>query len=165
VVSVVLGVAGALAIARNPAAWARALDSLFMSPLLLPALAFGFAALTTFSVIGVRLGFWTLVIGHVVVGVPFVLRTTIASLAKLDPALLESSASLGAGGRYTFRRVTLPLIARGSARARSSRSWPRLTTSRSHSFCPTRARRCCRSTSGRSSRPASTCGPPPRPEC
>lgn len=111
--SVLLGVAGALAIARNPSPWARALDSLFMSPLLLPALAFGFAALMTFSLVGVRLSLWTLVTGHVVVCVPFVLRTTIASLAQLDPALLESSASLGAGRRYTFRRVTLPLIARG----------------------------------------------------
>ena len=112
-VSVLLGVAGALGIAGNPSPWARALDSLFMSPLLLPALAFGFAALMTFSLVGIRLALWTLVIGHVVVCVPLVLRTTIASLAQLDPALLESSASLGAGRRYTFRRVTLPLIARG----------------------------------------------------
>ncbi len=44
---------------------------------------------------------------------PFVLRTTTAALAQLDPALLESSASLGAGRLYTFRRVTLPLIGRG----------------------------------------------------
>ena len=109
--SVVLGVAGALA--RSPSAWARALDSLFMSPLLLPALAFGFAALMAFSLVGIRLTLWTLVIGHVVVCVPFVLRTTIASLAQVDPALLESSASLGAGRGYTFRRVTLPLIGRG----------------------------------------------------
>jgi putative spermidine/putrescine transport system permease protein len=111
--SVMLGVAGALAIARHPSPWARALDGLLMSPLLLPALAFGFAALMAFSLVGIRLTLWTLVIGHVVVCVPYVLRTTIASLAQLDPALLESSASLGAGRRYTFRRVTLPLIGRG----------------------------------------------------
>ena len=40
-------------------------------------------------------------------------RTTIAALAQLDPALLESSASLGASRLYTFRRVTLPLIGSG----------------------------------------------------
>src|SRR5947199_10421999 len=45
VVSVVLGTAAALAIARSRSALARACDVLFMSPLLLPALAFGFAAL------------------------------------------------------------------------------------------------------------------------
>src|SRR3954467_10708685 len=43
--SVVLGVSAALAISRSPTLSARLLDSLFMSPLVLPALAFGLAAL------------------------------------------------------------------------------------------------------------------------
>lgn len=111
--SVVLGTAAALGLAGARAAWARALDALFMSPLLLPALAFGFAALMAFSLAGLRLSLWTLATGHVVVCVPFVLRTTLAALAQLDPALAESSQSLGAGPVYTFRRVTLPLIGRG----------------------------------------------------
>ena len=111
--SVVLGTLGALAIAGSRARWARALDSLFMSPLLLPGLAFGFAALMTVSLLGLELSLVTLTLGHIVVCAPFVLRTTVASLAQLDPALLESSASLGAGPVFTFRRVTLPLIGRG----------------------------------------------------
>ncbi len=78
--SAVLGTLGALGIARSRSRWARALDALFMSPLLLPALALA-----------------------------------VAALAQLDPALLESSASLGASRLYTFRRVTLPLISRGIA--------------------------------------------------
>jgi putative spermidine/putrescine transport system permease protein len=113
VASVGLGTAAALGLARSRARWARVLDSLFMSPLLLPALAFGFGALMAFSLAGVRLSPLTLAAGHVVVCVPFVLRTTIAAVAQLDPALLESSASLGAGRLYTFRRITLPLIGRG----------------------------------------------------
>jgi putative spermidine/putrescine transport system permease protein len=115
VLSVLLGTSGALAIARSTARWAKVLDSIFMSPLLLPALAFGFAALLYFSLIGVPLSLTTLVLGHVAVCVPFVLRTTIASLAQLDPALLDASLSLGAGRFFTFRRVTLPLIGRGIA--------------------------------------------------
>lgn len=113
VLSVLLGTAGALAIGRSEARWAKVLDALFMSPLLLPALAFGFAGLLYFSLIGVPLSLTTLVLGHVAVCVPFVLRTTIASLAQLDPALLDASLSLGAGPLFTFRRVTLPLIGRG----------------------------------------------------
>ena len=50
--SVLLGVAAALAIARSRALSARLLDSLFMSPLVLPALAFGLAALMLFSLVG-----------------------------------------------------------------------------------------------------------------
>jgi putative spermidine/putrescine transport system permease protein len=113
VLSVLLGVAGALAIAGSPSATARVLDSLFMSPLVLPALAFGFAALMTFSAVGWTVSVTTLVIGHTVVCVPYVIRTTTAALAQMDPALLESSASLGARRLYTFRRVTWPMIRPG----------------------------------------------------
>lgn len=113
VLSVLLGVSGALAIARSTSATARVLDSLFMSPLVLPALAFGIAALMTFSAIGWPVSASTLVIGHTVVCVPYVIRTTTAALAQLEPALLESSASLGASRWYTFRRVTWPLIRPG----------------------------------------------------
>lgn len=111
--SVLLGVAGALAISRSASATARVLDSLFMSPLVLPALAFGFAALMTFSAVGWTVSTTTLVIGHTVVCVPYVIRTTTAALAQMDPALLESSTSLGATRLYTFRRVTWPLIRPG----------------------------------------------------
>ena len=86
---------------------------LFMSPLMLPALAFGLASLMFFTLIGLPVSPLTLVIGHMVVCVPYVVRTTVAALAQLDPALLESSASLGASRLYTFRRVTLPLIRPG----------------------------------------------------
>lgn len=111
--SVLLGVPAALAISRSPTARARVLDSLFMSPLVLPALSFGLAALMFFSLIGLPVSPLTLIIGHVIVCVPFVLRTTIASIAQLEFSLLESSASLGASRFYTFRRITLPLIRPG----------------------------------------------------
>src|SRR5262245_37000001 len=113
VIAVVLGTAAALGIARSRSPLIRACDVLFMSPLLLPALAFGFAALIFIHKLGFTPSIPFLVLGHVVVCVPFVLRTTIAALSQLDPALLDASASLGAGGWRTFRRVTLPLIAPG----------------------------------------------------
>jgi putative spermidine/putrescine transport system permease protein len=113
VISAVLGTAASLAIARSQSAWARLFDLLFMSPLLLPALAFGFAALVFIYQLGLRPSIPFLILGHVVVCVPFVLRTTLAALTQLDPSLIDASSSLGAGGWMTFRRVTLPLIGRG----------------------------------------------------
>jgi putative spermidine/putrescine transport system permease protein len=111
--SVLLGVAASLAIARSDTWKARVLDSLFMSPLVLPALAFGLSALMLFSVVGLPISPLTLVIGHCIVCVPYVIRTTVAALAQLDTVLLESSASLGASRLYSFRRITLPLIRPG----------------------------------------------------
>src|ERR1700724_352803 len=113
VVSSVLGTAASLAISRSQSAWARLFDVLFMSPLLLPARACGFAALVFIYHLGLRPSIPFLILGHVVVCVPLVLRTTLAALTQLDPALLDASASLGADHWMTFRRVTLPLIGRG----------------------------------------------------
>lgn len=114
-VSIVLAVAAALALARRRQAWARALEALFLSPLMLPTLALGLALLMLFNLAGTGLSFWTLVAGHVAITAPYVFRTTTASLAQLDPALLESARSLGARPLYLFATVTLPLIFRGVA--------------------------------------------------
>lgn len=114
-ISCVLAVAAALALARQKSGWARLADSVFMSPLMLPTLALGLALLMTFNVLAVPLSFWTLVIGHVAITTPYILRTTIASLLQLDPVLLQSARSLGAGAVFTFRTVTLPLVLPGVA--------------------------------------------------
>jgi putative spermidine/putrescine transport system permease protein len=112
-ISVVLGTAASIGIARSRSKWVRTADMLFMSPLLLPALAFGFAALVYINKLGFSPNIPLLVLGHVIVCVPFVLRTTIAALSQLDPALLDASHSLGGSQWMTFRRVILPLIAPG----------------------------------------------------
>lgn len=111
--SILLGVAAALGIARSKTLTAKVLDSVFMSPLVLPALAFGLSALMLFTALGLPASPMTLTIGHTIVCVPYVIRTTVAALAQLDPVLLESSASLGASRLYSFRRITLPLIRPG----------------------------------------------------
>jgi len=112
---VVLATLAALGLARNRARLARAADNLFMSPLVLPGITFGLAALVYFSLLGFRPSLNLMIAGHLMVTMPFILRTTTASLSQLDPALLDSSQSLGASWFYTLRRITLPLIAPGIA--------------------------------------------------
>lgn len=114
-VASLLAVAAALSVARVNRPAARALEASFLSPLVLPTLAYGLATLMFFSMLGLRPSLNHLIAGHMIVIAPFVFRTTLASLTQFDPALLESSASLGAGRLYTFRRVTLPIIAPGIA--------------------------------------------------
>jgi putative spermidine/putrescine transport system permease protein len=81
--------------------------------MVLPAMAFGLSLLMVFNLVGIRLSIATLVLGHIVVCVPFVIRMVGASLQQLDPQLANCSLSLGASRWYTFRRITLPLIQRG----------------------------------------------------
>ncbi len=114
-ISVLLGVAAAMALARRRDAWARVLDSIFMSPLMLPTLALGLALLVLFNLTGQGLSMTTLVIGHIAITTPYILRTTSASLVQMDAAMIESARSLGASAWFTFRTVTLPLIVPGVA--------------------------------------------------
>jgi putative spermidine/putrescine transport system permease protein len=107
----VLSVLAALSIARVARPSARLLEASFLSPLILPTLSYGLAALMFFSVVGIRPSLNLLIAGHLVVIAPFIFRTTLASLTQLDPALLEASGNLGASRFYGFRRITLPLIA------------------------------------------------------
>ncbi len=109
----ILGTAAALGIARSKSKIARLLDSLFMSPMVLPAMAFGLSLLLVFNILAIRLSTATLVLGHVIVCVPYVIRMVGASVQQLNPALITASLSLGASRWYTFRRITLPLIRRG----------------------------------------------------
>jgi len=110
-----LGTAAAIGISTLRGRLGRLMDAFFLSPLVLPGLAFGLAALVYFTLLRLRPSLELLVIGHFIVITPFVLRTVGASMSQLDPALPEASRSLGAGPWRTFRRVTLPLIAPGIA--------------------------------------------------
>ena len=114
-VATILAVASAVTLAPRRNAWARVLDAVFMSPLMLPTLALGLALLVLFNALGRGLSMTTLVIGHVAICTPYILRTTTASLLQLDPALLDSARSLGARPWFAFRTVTLPLITPGIA--------------------------------------------------
>lgn len=110
---VLLGTMASIGLSRSRHGLARVADSFFMSPLVLPGLTFGLAALMYFTLMGFRPSLNLIIAGHMIVTVPFILRTTAASLSQLDPALNDSSQSLGASWLYTMRRVTLPLIAPG----------------------------------------------------
>src|SRR3954449_9073642 len=102
-------------VARDAGRAGRLAEAFFIVPLVLPGLAFGPAALMYFTLMGFWPSLELAIAGHLIVVTPFVLRTVGASLSQLNPALLDASASLGAGPWRTFRRVTLPLIAPGIA--------------------------------------------------
>src|SRR5207249_2788204 len=91
------------------------LTAFLTSPLILPSLVYGLAALMFVSAIGVPLSIPVLVLSHVAVIVPYVIRTTAASLSLLDPHLEEAAMSLGADAWNTFLRVVLPNLVPGIA--------------------------------------------------
>src|SRR5262249_31542300 len=78
VLSTVIGAMCALAIARGNLPGARLLTALFLSPLMLPAILTGLSLFQVFMLAGIGRPVWGLVVGHTLVAVPYVLRTTLA---------------------------------------------------------------------------------------
>lgn len=91
------------------------LDLTVMLPFILPGIIVGVAILVGFSSgFLVLSGTWLiLVIGYFIRRMPYVFRSTTASLGQMDAAIEEASTIAGAPWSTTFRRVTLPLMLPG----------------------------------------------------
>src|SRR5438874_3300860 len=113
VLSTVIGAMCALAIARGNLPGARLLTTLFLSPLMLPAILTGLSLFQAFVIVDLGRPVWGLIVGHTIVAIPYVLRTTLAVLHDFDRRVEEAAAILGAGPRRVFFEVTLPLIRPG----------------------------------------------------
>lgn len=59
------------------------------------------------------LGFWTIIIAHIMFSLSYVVVTVKARLAGMDPTLESAAADLYSTPFQTFRRVTLPLVMPG----------------------------------------------------
>ncbi len=113
VTAALLGVPVALVLSRGEVPGARAIAALFLSPLILPPIVVGAALLQFATAVGIARTFWALFFGHVVLIIPYVVRTTLASLARFNRSLEEAAQDLGATAPATFFLVTLPLIKPG----------------------------------------------------
>lgn len=113
VVAILLAVPAALAIARFEFAGKRGLATLLTSPLVLPHVVLGAALLQYSAAIGFMRTFWALLVGHVVIVTPFVLRSVLALLTPEQRVQEEASSDLGARPLSTFFHVTLPQIRSG----------------------------------------------------
>lgn len=112
-IAIVLGVPVALVLTREPFPGASAISALFLSPLVLPTIVIGAALLQYASALGFARTYFVLLVGHAVLVVPYIVRTTMASLAGFNASLEEAARDLGASGVQTFFLVTLPLIKPG----------------------------------------------------
>ena len=79
-----VGVAAAYAIVRRPFAGSTLLEALFLSPLLLPTLVLAVALSIFFSRHGFATGTNRLILAHIAICIPYVLRVTIPVLRRLD---------------------------------------------------------------------------------
>ena len=95
------------------AAAAILIETLFLSPKFVPTVVVGFSILGFASAIQMFDPFTRLIMGHVVITIPFTVRATLASLVGIRRSLVEAAISLGAPPWRAFLDVTLPLARTG----------------------------------------------------
>ena len=112
-VSTCAGVCAAIVLDRYDFPGKQALETVFLSPLVIPAVVIGFALLLFFALIGVFQGYPRLLAGHIIITFPYTVRTTLAGLTGIRRTLTEAAMTLGANERQAFWDVTFPLARTG----------------------------------------------------
>jgi putative spermidine/putrescine transport system permease protein len=112
-ISLVVGTLAALAFVRYRFPGRDTLLLVFMTPLIFPAIVLAAALALVLSPLGLLRSIAGLVCAHVVLTLPYMLRTAIATLSEIDRSLEEAAQTLGANRWRTFRHVTLPLLRPG----------------------------------------------------
>ena len=111
VVSLVLGTMAALALSRRRFFGRNAVSLLIILPIALPGIVTGIALRNAFQqLLGIDLGFLTLVVAHATFCIVAVFNNVQARLRRLGGNLEEASSDLGAGLFTTFRLVTFPML-------------------------------------------------------
>ena len=108
--AVVLGVLASVALTRRRIRGRAAVSALLLSPLVIPYVVFGISLLLLFHTIGIPRSILTVVIGHIVISLPYTILVLVPRLEQIDVSLEEAAYDLGASRLRTFRSITLPLI-------------------------------------------------------
>ena len=119
-IDIIIGAAIAYILVRTNIPGRQVLDHLVTVALAMPGLVLGIGYLRTFRGIELPFGWGALtaswiifVIAYSVRRLPYALRSCMAALTQVHPALEEAASNLGAARWRTIRRITLPLMMGG----------------------------------------------------
>lgn len=110
VISVLIGTLSAVALVRMSFGKKAIIETTFMLPLFVPSILLGAALYLTFARLHFAGNMVTLIIGHTLLGIPYVIRVVTAGLVGINPYLEEAAMSLGCSRPRAFVRVVLPLL-------------------------------------------------------
>lgn len=111
VIATVIGTAAAFAFTRIRSRTSRATETLGRLPVMLPPIFIGIGFVALMRLTSARPGMLTIIAGHVVVALPWVILVVAARLRTMEPEIELAARDLGAGAWQTMRRITLPILA------------------------------------------------------
>ncbi|HTJ57641.1 MAG TPA: ABC transporter permease subunit [Devosiaceae bacterium] len=108
-----LGVPAAYALARRNFPGKKFAMLLFLLPLLVPPMTFGIPLATVLYQVGVGGAFWGVVLANLVPSVPFVAIVLVPFIEQIDPKIEAAAHVFGANIFQLFRHVMLPMLLPG----------------------------------------------------
>jgi spermidine/putrescine transport system permease protein len=110
--STILGTLAAFALVRHQFAGRSTTNLLVFLPMASPEIVMGASLLALFVAAGLggQLGFWTILVAHIMFCLSFVIVTVRARLAGMNDTLEQAASDLYATPSQTFWRVTFPLV-------------------------------------------------------
>jgi putative spermidine/putrescine transport system permease protein len=111
--ALVIGIPASYAMSRHRIELPRWLSTLFVLPVLVPELVLGFSLLKNVAFQFNAPIMLSLIIGHTILILPYVIRVISASLASFDFSIEEAAISLGSPPLRTFFTVLLPNVRSG----------------------------------------------------
>lgn len=105
-----IGTLAAIALYRYRFSGKTALSGLLFFLLVSPDIVLAIAFLSAFLMLGISLGFWSLLIAHISFCIPFVVVAVLARLRGFPPALIEAAQDLGASDYEIFWKILAPMI-------------------------------------------------------
>jgi len=110
-ISCVIGAMGAFVFTRRYSRLSRSTEALARLPVMLPPLFIGVGLIALMRATDFSPSMVTIVLGHTLVVIPFVVLVVASRLRTYDPELELAARDLGAGPGQALTRVTVPLIA------------------------------------------------------
>ena len=115
-VATFLGTLGAIGAFYSSRKWKKAIDLGTQIPVVNAEIVIAFSLTVMFVFLGTYVfksnlfGFWTLLIGHVSLSIPFVYISVKPKLQQMDPSMYEAAIDLGASPRQALTKVVIPDI-------------------------------------------------------
>jgi spermidine/putrescine transport system permease protein len=88
----------------------KILHGLIFILILTPEIVTAISLLLLYSFVKIPLGFWTLLLAHTALCVPFVAVTVYSRITTLDIDIFEAAMDLGATDFTIFRKIIIPLL-------------------------------------------------------
>ena len=111
--STLLAVPAAYALVRLDFPGRNAVQTFLLAPVMIPAIILGVALMNLYFMMNVRGSLSSIIVAHVIITSPYVVRTVSASLTGLELDIEEAAIGLGASALRTFFSITLPLMRSG----------------------------------------------------